>query len=549
MPIPLAPRTLLAVGLSFLAFDGKESGTSVDEDDDVDAIRETESPPRNEPAESRGAFFEVRPMLALAMPVVISELGWIAMGLVDTVMVGRLGNDAIAAVGLGNVLFFGVAIFGIGILLGLDTLVSQSFGAGDIDDCHRSLVQGVYLAIGVSVPLILVLAAAIPLLRVSGIAPAVLDRAIPYLSILNWGLMPLMIFFAVRRYLQGMNLVKPILLAFLAANLVNWFGNWLLVTGRWGFPALGVVGSGWSTVFSRFAMFVMGLGYAIWHGIAKDTGLIRVSLKIDRKRLMQLIVLGLPVAGQLTLEVLVFAAAAVLAGRLGETALAAHEVVLQIAGTAFMVPLGIASAGAVRVGQAIGRKDPRGSAIAGWTAMAMGAGFMAMSALTMIFVPQPILGIFSTDENLLTTARSLLIAAAMFQVFVLVKPLAVVRLPLFRIRTQVRRRSPKNCCFMVVVSKPPELCVGAKINVVPHPTGWHLNANAGFLSVPLSWHSNSKAVRSICSTHPGTRISAKTRTAHWSRPTVRSWCWTLQMASKVKRRNSSTSANFARFRC
>ncbi len=364
-----------------------------------------------------GFLSELRPMLGLALPVVVAELGWMAMGLVDTVMVGPLGKEAIGAVGLGNILFFAVAVFGIGLLLGMDTLVSQSFGAGDVKDCHRSLVQGIYLALGVSIPLMVLIALTIPLMRVSGIAPDVLKLAIPYLGILNWGLPPLLVFFAIRRYLQGMNLVAPVLLGLLAANLANWFGNWLLVTGRWGFPALGVSGSGWATVVSRFAMLAMGLSYAIWHGVANITGLLQVSLRPDRARLRELLAIGLPSAVQVTLEVMVFGAAAVLAGRLGETAIAAHELVLQIAGTAFMVPLGIASAGAVRVGHAIGRNDLRGSALSGWTAMAIGAGFMACSGLTMLLIPGPILGVFTVDPTLLQTARSLLVAAAVFQVF------------------------------------------------------------------------------------------------------------------------------------
>ncbi len=356
-------------------------------------------------------------MLALALPVVVSELGWMGMGVADTIMVGRLGAEAIGAVGIGNVVFFSVAIFGIGALLGLDAIVSQAFGAGDLRRCHRAMFQGVYLGLAISPILMGVIALGNVWLKLSGVDPGVLAPTGRYISIMLWGLPPLMVFFAIRRYLQGMNLVAPVMVALVLANLANLAGNWVFVYGRLGFPAMGVAGSAWSTVASRFVMLAIVAGYALWHGVRKRTGLLTTPLGIDGPLLKELIVLGFPSAVHLTLEVAVFGAAALLAGRLGSNALAAHEVVLQIAGTTFMVPLGVSSAGAVRVGQALGRDDPAGAARSGWTAILIGAGFMAISGTTMTLLPGPLLGIFTTDPGILAVARTLLIAAAVFQVF------------------------------------------------------------------------------------------------------------------------------------
>jgi multidrug resistance protein, MATE family len=364
-----------------------------------------------------GFAVEVGPMMRLALPVVLSELGWMAMGVVDVMMVGRLGPEAIGAAGIGNIVFFSVAIFGIGLLLGLDTVVSQSFGAGDLKDCHRSLVQGVYLALAVSIPLTALIAAATHFLPWAGITPSVGALATPYLIIQNISLAPLLVFFALRRYLQSMNLAMPALVALAVANVANLFGNWVFVYGRLGFPELGVAGSAWSTLVSRVAMLAFLAIYAAVHAARTRNGLLQTSLKFDPSRMRELVKLGLPTAIQLTLEIAVFCAAALLAARLGEIELAAHEVVLQVAGTAFMVPLGVSSAGAVRVGQAIGRKDPRGARRSGWTALGLGSGFMALSGLTMLLASGPILGVFTSDRALIATARSLLIAAAIFQVF------------------------------------------------------------------------------------------------------------------------------------
>ncbi|MBX6314412.1 MAG: MATE family efflux transporter, partial [Isosphaeraceae bacterium] len=299
----------------------------------------------------------MRATLALALPVVLAELGWMAMGVVDLIMVGRLGPEAIGAVGIGNVLYFSVIVFGVGLLLGLDTLVSQAFGAGKLEDCHRSLVQGVYLSLALSPPLMAVIALGKPALHSLGIDPAILRVAIPYLETLNWGTLPLLLYASLRRYLQGMGLVRPVMGALVVANLVNVAGNWVLVYGRLGAPALGVVGSGWSTCLARVAMLLILAGYAIWYDRRHCTGrgLLRTPWTLDLARVRRLLALGFPAAMQIELEVGVFAAAATLAGRLGPTALAAHEVVLHAASVTFMVPLGVSSAGAVRVGQALGR--------------------------------------------------------------------------------------------------------------------------------------------------------------------------------------------------
>jgi MATE family multidrug resistance protein len=360
---------------------------------------------------------EIPPTLRLAWPVVLAELGWMAMGVVDLIMVGRLGTEAIGAVGVANILYFSVVVVGIGFLVGLDTLISQAFGAGRVGDCHRWLVQGCYLALAISPPSIELILLMTPHLGGWGIAPGVARLAGTYLPVLAWSTPPLLIFFALRRYLQSMSLVRAITVTLLATNVVNFAGNWLLIEGRLGLPRLGVAGSAWSTGLSRLAMMLMLLAYAVWHSRRNRTGLAETPWTIDWRRQAQLLKLGLPVAAQLGLEVGVFTIAAVLAGRLGATALAAHEVVLNAASVTFMVPLGIASAGAVRVGQAVGRGDPRGAARAGWAALLLGGAFMACSGLAFLLVPRSILSIFTDQADVVRVALPLLAAAAMFQLF------------------------------------------------------------------------------------------------------------------------------------
>src|SRR6201981_3810930 len=188
---------------------------------------------------------EIRPTLRLALPLVLSEIGWITIGTVDTIMVGHLPNSAaaIGAVSLGSNLFNVLAFFGGGLLIGLDTLVAQAFGAGRREDCHRSLVNSIYLSIVMTPFLMTPVWLFHPLLRRLHIDPQVASLAVPYMKALAFGLFPLLLYFAVRRCLQAMNMAQPIAFALVSANIVNALFNWVLIYGKWGAPAMGVVGS------------------------------------------------------------------------------------------------------------------------------------------------------------------------------------------------------------------------------------------------------------------------------------------------------------------
>ncbi len=360
---------------------------------------------------------ELAPMLRLALPVVLAELGWMSMGIVDTIMVAPLGPAAISAVGLGTSIHMAFAIFGMGLLLGLDTLVSQAHGAGDHRDCHRWLVHGLAMGAVVSVPVVgvcLALLAAVPQM---GFHPHVTPLLRGYFGIVLWSTLPLLIYAALRRYLQGMHVVAPIAVALVTANLVNAAANWTLIYGKLGMPALGVPGAAWATLISRIYMLGV-LWLAIrWVDRARDTGLTDVSRRLSPERLARLWRLGFPAASQVSIEVGVFALATVLAGRLDPVSSASHQIALNIAGASFMVPLGVASAGAVRVGNRVGAGDPAGAARAGWAAVVLGASFMCLTALLFLLAPRAIIGLFSPGPEVVALGGSLLLVAAVFQLF------------------------------------------------------------------------------------------------------------------------------------
>jgi multidrug resistance protein, MATE family len=252
---------------------------------------------------------EFRPMFALALPVVVAELGWMVMGMVDTLMVGRLSPEAIGAVGIGSAVFMAVGIFAMGVLLGLDTLVSQAFGARRLEECHRWLYHGVALACLLTLPVtggLFLLSAS---LRSWGLDPGVLALAEPYLDVVTWSTLPLLLYFAFRRYLQGIGVVRPVMFALMTANIANVAVNWVLIYGNLGAPALGVVGAAWATVISRVVMAAFLLAAILRHERERHPRLADTPIRIEAAWMGRLVRLGFPAALQLTLEVGVFAAA------------------------------------------------------------------------------------------------------------------------------------------------------------------------------------------------------------------------------------------------
>lgn len=365
-------------------------------------------------------------MLRIAIPVVMAELGWMSMGVVDTIMVGPLGPQAIGAAGVGNSMHIAFAIFGMGVLLGLDTLVSQAYGARNIRECHRLFFDGMSIAALMALPILALLVVVWFAIPSFGFHDAVQPLLESYFGIVLLSTPFLLAYAACRRYLQGMHAVTPVMFALVSANVINAAANWTLIYGHFGFPALGIAGAAWATVVSRIYMFAV-LVLAVWWVDKQRTrqagvddraeGLWHVDWRFDWARLRRLFALGLPAASQYTAEVGVFALATALTGMLDPISSASHQIALNMAGVAFMIPLGVGSAGAVRVGHAIGAGDrPRASA-AGWTAIMLGTGFMLASGLAFVLMPGRLIALFSRDPDVLRVGTSLLLLAAVFQLF------------------------------------------------------------------------------------------------------------------------------------
>jgi MATE family, multidrug efflux pump len=390
----------------------------------ADSIRVSQSKPTivaSPVAHRRGeAFFsELRPTLRLAVPLIIAELGWMAMGIVDTMMVGRLPNSAVAigAVSLGGGLYYTIAIFGSGLLLGLDTLVAQAFGRKDLADARTSLVNSLILALILAPLMMGVVSLWPPLMLRMHIDPEVLREMGPFLRALNWSTLPLALYFALRRYLQAVGIIKPITFALISANIVNALGNWIFIYGRLGSRAYGLPGSGWSTCAARVYITLVLIGALLYFNKRKQLGLFEPGVRVELQRMWDLLKLGFPAATQILLEIGVFTIATAFIAKLGPFPLAGHQIALNAASFTYMVPLGISSAAAVRVGHAIGRGDTTGARRAGWTAIVVGAAFMSIAALLFISIPTWIARVFSPDPRVIHIGATLLLVAAAFELF------------------------------------------------------------------------------------------------------------------------------------
>jgi MATE family multidrug resistance protein len=372
---------------------------------------------------------EMRPMLRIALPLVLAEVGWMSMGLVDTVMVGHLPDAAVplSAAALAQVLYNTFA-FGVGgILLGLDTTISQAHGRGDFPAAHQWLFQGILLAGAISVFLIV-----LSLISPFGFAhlhadPAVIAGAVPTLRALSWGTFPLLLYFTLRRHLQAFNHVRIIAATLVSANLVNILFDWLLIFGhRWewhghavGWSAMGVVGSGIATSLARVYQALFLIVALLIVDRKKEYGLLAGgfwrSLTPDWASLKRLLDLGLPSGATILVEILIFAVVTSIIATLGPVPLAGHEIALNCASFTFMIPLGVSAAASVRVGQAIGRGAPVEAKAAGWAAIALGACFMTIACAAFLTMPRVLSAAFTHDAGVIAAAVPLLMVAAIFQ--------------------------------------------------------------------------------------------------------------------------------------
>jgi MATE family multidrug resistance protein len=354
-------------------------------------------------------------MLRLAAPVVVIQVGMMFMGVVDTIMVGHLSAVALAAVALGNLYFFGLGVFGMGTLMVLDPVVAQAVGARDEPAIARGIQRGALVALMLAIPASLLLLPAEPFMVLARQPPDVVPHAADYAVRLAPGVLPFFLFVVLRQSLQSMHLTGRIMVTIVVANIVNAALNWSLIFGHFGAPALGVIGAAWATTMSRWLLALLLLGLT-WRTLRPYLLPIRPEIW-HWPPLGRMLRLGVPIGCQYTLEFGAFAFVALMMGWLGTRAMAGHQVAINLASLTFMVPLGVADAGAILVGHAVGREDPVGTRGAASAAFMCGIGFMTCTAVVFLTLPGPLTRLYTGDPSVTAVAVGLIPLAGIFQVF------------------------------------------------------------------------------------------------------------------------------------
>jgi MATE family multidrug resistance protein len=358
---------------------------------------------------------ELRATIALAVPVVLVQLGFMLMGVIDTLMVGRVSARVLAAVALGNLYYFNVTILATGSLMALDPIVAQAVGAGETESVARAMQRGLIIAMGFCLFCVLCIAPAPTVLTTLRQPHEIIGDASIYLRISLAGLAPYLVFVVLRQSLQAMHRVAPIVWTVIVANLSNAAFNWIFVYGHLGSPAMGAAGSAIATAISRWLMLLLLLAWA-WRDLRPLMLPVRAGVS-SWPALSQMLRIGLPIGAQQGLEAAAFGAIGLLMGVLGTVEMAAHQVAITLAAFTFMVPLGVGSATAVRVGRAIGASDMPRARAAIRAAYLCGVGFMAITAIAFIWLPHVLAAAFTPDVRVIALASTLIPIAGAFQLF------------------------------------------------------------------------------------------------------------------------------------
>lgn len=371
---------------------------------------------------TRSHFFsEVRECLYLAIPLAAAQLVQSMTGFVDTVMMGLLGSQTLAAGGLGATTFTILLIVATGIITAVSPLVAEAYGAGKIERVRQVGQQGLWLAVLLSIPLTLLIWNAGVLLRHLRQAPDTVALAETYLRAIAWGYFPGLGFAVLRSFISALSRPRPIMAIVIGGTLLNIVANYVLMFGKLGFPALGLAGIGWASALSLWAMFLAAIAYILSQSSLKSYNPFPGLFQFQGKIFAELVGLGLPIGAMIGVEAGLFAVTTFLMGYLGTVPLAAHQIVLQTAAITFNVPLGIAMATTVRVGQLLGQQQVKALRLAGFIGIGLGALFMGMMALLFWAFPERIISLYLDIHNpenaaVVALGKRLLGIAAVFQI-------------------------------------------------------------------------------------------------------------------------------------
>ena len=368
------------------------------------------------PAHDAGLRFEVKRTLLLAGPLVVGQVTNFGMNFVDTVMAGRLGQVDLGAVAIGSSIWAAGFLFVLGMLMAVSAAVAHLDGAGRPRQVGELTRQALWVAAVLAIALWWLMRNADWLMGALGMDEAVATLSDGYLHAISWGAPAMTGLLVLRFFSEGVGYTRPTMYIGLLGIAFNVPLNYVLMFGKLGLPALGAVGCGWATAIVLWLQFLALLGWILWRPRYLPYAVFARFSWPDRREIKAIVALGFPIGVMVFMEGGLFVASALLIGTLGSLPVAAHQVAINYSGLVFMVPLGIAGAITVRVGNAMGRGDPVGARRAGIVGTALATGFGLCSALVMILIPEHIVRIYTADREVIELAASLLLLAAIFQV-------------------------------------------------------------------------------------------------------------------------------------
>ncbi|OGU28837.1 MAG: MATE family efflux transporter [Ignavibacteria bacterium GWA2_35_9] len=352
----------------------------------------------------------------LAYPVIIGQLGFIMMGVVDSIMVGELGAVPLAGASLGNSMFILIFIIGLGVSMSVTPLIAILVGAKRFQECGIYFRQSLIVNIVLGLILMSVVFFTSNLFEYLNQPLAVAEQASSYTKIIALSIMPAMLFHTYKQFIEGFSIMKPAMIIAIVANIINAFANWVFIYGNIGMPALGLNGAGWATFFSRVFMAFVIMLYVMNKEYFKQFDVNFHFKKINFPVIKKILSIGLPSGFQYFFEVGAFSFAVIMIGWLGTNQLAAHQIAINLASITFMVVLGISAAGGIRVGNKVGKKDVVEVRKAGFTAVIMGASIMFTFGVIFIVLNEFLPTLYIDNEDVIRIASSLIVIAALFQI-------------------------------------------------------------------------------------------------------------------------------------
>lgn len=359
---------------------------------------------------------EVKKTIQLSIPIVAGQLGQLMMSVVDNIMVGKIGAQALAAASIANAIFTLIMVVGFGLTMAVTPLTSIALGAGKDEECGVVLRQGIIVNLFSGFLLCGVVFLLSQTIQYLNQPEEIVGSAVIYMNVLGLSIIPMMIFQSYRQFAEGVSYLKPAMIIMLFANLVNILANWIFIYGNLGMPPLGLTGAGIATISSRIFMAVALMIVIMQSPKMKRFDPTLNYRKINFPMIRRLLTIGIPAGFQYFFEVGAFAASAIMVGWMGTMPLAAHQIALNLASISFMIAMGISSAGTIRVSNAVGRKDVAGTRSAGFSATFLCIVFMASAGLVFILFRFFLPALYLREPAIIEISANLLIIVAFFQI-------------------------------------------------------------------------------------------------------------------------------------